>query len=186
MAGRVRRDSVRLWIPRTPHLRDAAFEQLLLQHDVDIWRLRRRVAGAPPGESPSSPTVFPPGSSSSSSSSSSSECGLIASCTTSNQYTFTISGLSGGGSPDCANVNRTWTLSYVSSAFWKETLAGFPNWECRLDYFSPSHRLYFVDGSATRATYTSTCFDCEGSTVFNFVSSSRCSGWPSTITVAKV
>jgi hypothetical protein len=166
----------RLWIPREPNLRAASIEQMLLQHDVDIWRLRGRFGqtakggGGRGGESPGSPD-FPTGDGSGGSSggtSSSSSSGITKchadGCDIDNQYEVVVAGVTG----TCfTQFNRTWTLSFFAdtglACRWieRDTPAScvdgattYVQWSCRMLISTTGsiHQITFWRSTVTTGT----------------------------------
>mgnify|MGYP006921337167 CR=1 FL=1 len=152
------------------------------------------------GDNPSfTPPVSPPANSTTTSTTSSTTSSTTTSttttapsclCSTSNQYTLTLSGLSGAGLC-CSWMNDTFTLDYYGTpCIWRYDT---PSAIClgptsgRIEFrpTSGTATLKFYVGTVA-ATYESTSVDCNGSSVFSLVSSPQCTGWPSTITVTKV
>lgn len=115
------------------------------------------------------------------------DCGKVFECNRQARYAFAVSGVGGIGVPPPANVNRQWSLSYVTSGWWREAPNGIM-WAAVMFYNIPTNanRLRFDDANRTRTIYEAPCFDCEGATTFSLISATAGSGWPSTIVVSRV
>lgn len=184
----------RLWIPRGGEMRDAAIEQALLQDDVDIWRLWRRLGGINGlgigAGDPATPFDGTSSSSSSSSGSSDTSDNLCSpeGCDRDTTFTVVVSGVVG----TCdTQFNRTWTLTRytgvgASACEWRSqcetpgdcTTSGatWKSWWCR---------FVLADVGSSEDVWAlifrrSTATDCTGGTeIANYqvgVSSMNCIG----------
>lgn len=113
------------------------------------------------------------------------------------EYEVTLTGISGIGCCTGDNWNgRTWTMAYYDSCRYRGELTFTVNcgpgpFYAHLTTIDGVNVLIFtpqpdtLGGVSDYVKYTAECFNIEGETVFVLDTIRFCTGWPTTVTVAK-